>query len=83
MSPKTIIKILTLVGLTAGLIGAARLLHAVKPGRRGLVPSEVDKDRRDNIEALLDGDIYKSGVRLIFLGFLSQFSAVLCHIFYY
>ncbi len=57
----------------AGLIGALRLSYAVKPGRRGLVPEEVNKERRTNIEALLDGDIYRSGVRLIFLGFLSLF----------
>ncbi|MCQ9205270.1 MAG: hypothetical protein NG737_03035 [Omnitrophica bacterium] len=83
LSSTTIIKYLTLLGLVAGLIGAVRLAYAVKPGRRSLPPPEVDKDRRSNIEALLDGDIYRSGVRLIFLGFLAQFSAVFLQLFYY
>ena len=83
ISPKLVIKILTLLGLVAGLIGAVKLARAVKPGRRTILPPDIGKDRRLTLEALLEGDTYKSGIRLIFLGFLSQFFAVLCQLFYY
>ena len=71
---RVIIKLLTLTGLLAGLIGAIKLFNSVK--------SQSDS-QEGVIEKLLDCELSKIGIKLMFWGFFAQFSAVFCQLFYY
>ncbi|MDD5430455.1 MAG: hypothetical protein PHE97_07055 [Candidatus Omnitrophica bacterium] len=80
MPTKVIIKILTLLGLFAGLLGAVKLFNAVKPN---LVKAKSEDVSGEDSRALLDENLSKHGIKLVFWGFLAQFSAVFCQLFYY
>jgi hypothetical protein len=81
LSPKLIIKILTMVGLVGGLIGAIKLFNSVKPERESV---KIVRGKKKKIsEATLDEGLSKDGIKLIFWVFLAQFAAVFCQLFYY
>jgi hypothetical protein len=81
VNEKLIIKVLTLVGLLAGLLGAVRLFNSIRPAPVNI--KSTDGGEKVSLEVILDERLSRSGIKLMFWGFLAQFSAVFCQLFYY
>ena len=80
-SVKITIKLLTLLGLIAGLIGAMKLFNSIKSSKSTM--AAIAAGKTSAFEAILDENLSKTGIKLIFWGFIAQFSAVFCQLFYY